>query len=123
VSAGPTPKEIEQATKSKEDWRQFSESYPDIASAFESQLNARLAEVQSEFKKNLAPLALQQVNQMEIENSRYLQWQYSILNDRHPDYQKVVNTDDYKQWVAVQPRAVQQLTASNEASDATREGC
>lgn len=103
---------------SNERWKVVAEDYPDIAQGvqaiFEEQTKrheAQLAAVQDQVQRELAPIQ-QQAHQT------YVDQQFAVLEQEHPDYREIAGSDDFKGWVGAQPEPIQALMKSEQAGDA-----
>ena len=57
------------------------------------------------------------VSQAQAQQS-FVQQQYSMLEQEHPDYAEVAASPEFNQWVQTQPHNVQQMMESDNAGDA-----
>jgi hypothetical protein len=99
---------------SDEQWDTLKEDFPEIAGAVEKRING----MSSQYEKQITELQGQMAPIQEQAQQTYLKSQFNILEQQHPDYKDVANSDEFNQWVANQPPSIQQLKGSNEAADA-----
>ena len=99
---------------SDEQWDTLKEDFPEIAGAVEK----RIGGMSSQYEKQIAELQGQMAPIQEQAKQTYLNSQFNILEQQHPDYKTVAQSAEFNQWVASQPSSIQQLKESNEAADA-----
>lgn len=95
------------------EWEAVKEDYPDIADAFDAKQNATNAKYEriiNELKGEIAPIK-QQAEQQSVD------MQINQLTSAHQDWQEIVATSDYHEWLNTQPAQVQSMMSSQEASD------
>lgn len=112
--AGDNP---ENSGMSDEKWESLKKDYPDIAEAMELQLNGMRTKYESqinEIKQKVQPL---EQYQQKTQHDNHINSQMQSLNSAHPDWQDVVKTPDYSQWLRTQPASVQELMNSTDAQD------
>lgn len=116
----PTEAQIEKAAESSEKWKAIKEDYPDWAEALEE----RLAQ-----EKPAAPVGLDEIQKKvdesvgSINNSLRTELRRAnetIVEIKHPDWRKDVNTGEFKAWFNKQPAEMQALAGSENAVDAIR---
>lgn len=99
---------------SNDRWKVVADDYPDIAegvqSLFQQQTEQHKAEL-DRVRSELQPIQ-QQAHQS------YIDQQFSMLEQEHPDYRELATSNEFKQWVATQPHPVQQMIQSEQAGDA-----
>lgn len=100
---------------SDEQWNEFAEDYPELASAlekrladFDQALNARLGEIEHK----VTPLE-------EKAHEEYVNSQLAVLETKHPDWQQVTSSEEFSKWITEQPEAVRELGNSLDAHDAS----
>jgi hypothetical protein len=109
-------KQSSEATPSAGDnsWKLVAEDYPDIAegvkSLFEKQANEHRAEL-DRVRGELQPI-------QEQARKSYVDQQFVMLENEHPDYREVAVSDQFKDWVATQPAPIQEMIQSEQAGDA-----
>jgi hypothetical protein len=96
------------------EWKALQEDFPEVAAAIEKRLNA----VSTQYERQIQQLQgqLQPIQQQAHE--QFLQAQYSVLEQQHPDWRDTVNTPEFHQWLQQQPPMVQQLMESENAAEA-----
>lgn len=102
---------------SDDKWNALKEDYPDIAEAMEAQLNGIRSQYETELnslKQEVQPL---KQYQEQTQYDQHFNSQLQALESQHPDWQDIVKTDDYAQWLETQPPSVQQLMNSTDAQD------
>lgn len=116
----PSQAQIETAAQSSEKWKAIKEDYPDWAEALEE----RLAQ-----EKRAAPVDLDEIRKKvdesvgSINNSLKVELRKAnetIVELKHPDWRKDVNTNEFKSWFNKQPTEMQALAGSENAVDAIR---
>ena len=108
----PTNQQIKDALSDDENWKSFTETYPEVASAIDKRMDARLEQSQGKMNKAIAPL---------LENSK-VEAQgraYSEVSAVFPEWQKAVQDKIFNDWLITQPAVVKSLADSNAVDDAT----
>jgi hypothetical protein len=109
----PSATEVAEAMKTPEAWASFNEEYPDIHDAIESRLEMERSQNQEAMDRALQPLR-------EAEEERHVTGQYAALEAAHTDWKNVVNSESFVDWLQQQPTAIQQLSNSNDAFEASK---
>lgn len=95
-------------------WKMVAEDYPDIAegvkSLFEKQANEHKAEL-NRVRGELQPI-------QEQARKSYIDQQFVMLENEHPDYRDVAKSGEFKSWMATQPYPIQEMIQSEQAGDA-----
>ena len=95
-------------------WKLVAEDYPDIAegvkSLFEKQANEHRAEL-NRVRGELQPI-------QEQARKSFIDQQFGMLENEHPDYREVAGSEDFKSWVTTQPVPIQEMIQSEQAGDA-----
>tara|TARA_R110001599_G_scaffold16771_4_gene67936 strand:+ start:4284 stop:5126 length:843 start_codon:yes stop_codon:yes gene_type:complete len=95
-------------------WKLVAEDYPDIAegvkSLFEKQANEHRVEL-DRVRGELQPI-------QEQARKSYVDQQFVMLENEHPDYREVAVSEEFKGWVATQPAPIQEMIQSEQAGDA-----
>lgn len=117
------PTTQESALPSNEELEAFKNDYPDIANAIDAHVQRSLATERNVINQQLAFLdnRMQQSIQPihELEQQRYVSNEMQALNHQHPDWQQVVQTTDFLEWINVQPEPVRNLINSDDSRDAS----
>ena len=111
--ATPSATEVAEAMKTPEAWASFNEEYPDIHDAIESRLEVERSQNQETMNRALQPLRA-------AEEERHVNGQYAALEAAHTDWKDVVNSESFVDWLQEQPNAIQQLSNSNDAFEASK---
>mgnify|MGYP003667368355 FL=1 len=111
--ATPSATEVAEAMKTPEAWASFNEEYPDIHDAIESRLEMERSQNQETMNRALQPLRA-------AEEERHVNGQYAALEAAHTDWKDVVNSESFVDWLQQQPTAIQQLSNSNDAFEASK---
>jgi hypothetical protein len=109
----PSATEVAEAMKTPEAWASFNEEYPDIHDAIESRLEMERSQNQETMNRALQPLRA-------AEEERHVNGQYAALEAAHTDWKDVVNSESFVDWLQQQPTAIQQLSNSNDAFEASK---
>jgi len=99
--------------KTPEAWASFNEEYPDIHDAIESRLEVERSQNQETMNRALQPLRA-------AEEERHVSNQYAALEAAHTDWKDVVKSESFVDWLQEQPNAIQQLSNSNDAFEASK---
>ena len=98
------------APKTEEELEKFKTDYPDVYEVVET-----VAHMQSETKAKVLEERLSKLQ--ERENQLVRQDAEKRLNERHPDFEDIRNSDDFHTWAKEQPDSIQKWIYSN-ADDA-----
>jgi hypothetical protein len=98
------------APKTVEELEQFAKEYPDVYEVVET-----VAHMQSESKSKDLEVKLQKLQEREQEVTR--REAEKRLNERHPDFEDIRNSDDFHGWAKEQPKSIQDWIYKN-ADDA-----
>ena len=98
------------APKSPEELEEFKNNYPDVYQVVET-----VAHMQSETKAKVLEERLSKLQ--ERENQLVRQDAEQRLNEKHPDFEDIKNSDDFHTWAKEQPDSIQNWIYSN-ADDA-----
>ena len=98
------------APKSPEELEEFKNNYPDVYQVVET-----VAHMQSETKAKVLEERLSKLQ--ERENQLVRQDAEQRLNEKHPDFEDIKNSDDFHTWAKEQPDSIQKWIYSN-ADDA-----
>jgi len=109
----PSATEVAEAMKTPEAWASFNEEYPDIHDAIESRLEVERSQNQETMNRALQPLRA-------AEEERHVNGQYAALEAAHTDWKDVVKSGAFVDWLQQQPNAIQQLSNSNDAFEASK---
>ena len=94
------------APKTEEELEQFAKEYPDVYEVVET-----VAHLQSESKSKVLEERLQKLQEREEEVIRIEA--EKRLNDRHPDFDDIRNSDDFHNWAKEQPKSIQDWIYKN----------
>ena len=96
-------------------WEELEQDFPEVAKALEKRLDARVSQAVEErlgdFNQKLQPIQ-DRIHQQDLQAER------SALEAEHPDWLEIVNSDEYREWIADKPEPVRQLENSPSAADA-----
>ena len=98
------------APKSEKELEEFKNNYPDVYEVVET-----VAHMQSETKAKVLEERLSKLQEREEQLIR--QDAEKRLNERHPDFENIRNSDDFHTWAKEQPDSIQKWIYSN-ADDA-----
>ena len=98
------------APKTQEELEQFAKEYPDVYEVVET-----VAHMQSESKAKVLEERLHKLQEREQEVTR--REAEKRLNERHPDFDDIRNSDDFHGWAKEQPKSIQDWIYKN-ADDA-----
>ena len=94
------------APKTQEELEQFAKEYPDVYEVVET-----VAHLQSESKAKVLEDRLQKLQEREQEVIRIEA--EKRLNERHPDFDDIRNSDDFHSWAKEQPKSIQDWIYKN----------
>lgn len=95
----------------KSDDPKFREDFPEIAAAMDRKVAMVAQSLQEQTKARLQPIH-------EVERERFVQTQYAALDAAYPGWKQAVQSDNFRNWLTVQPEQVQSLARSDSAADA-----
>lgn len=123
VKAAPTKEEIEKAAADETSWSELKEEFPEWASA----IDARLAKASSSFKseqekiKDSQATTTRQIEDKIVKLQELTEtFEKSLLEFKHPDWEKTISTPEYQEWILKQPEETKKLTTSKFAKDAVK---
>ena len=96
------------------EWKAVQDDYPDIAQGVQAQFASLEARHQAEvaaIRNELKPMQEQAAD-------AYVQSQFQILSNQHPDYAEIAQSPEFGAWVASQPNNVQSMIESTDAGEA-----
>jgi len=94
------------APKTPEELEQFAKEYPDVYEVVET-----VAHMQSESKAKVLEERLHKLQEREQEVIR--REAEKRLNERHPDFDDIRNSDDFHGWAKEQPKSIQDWIYNN----------
>jgi hypothetical protein len=94
------------APKSEEELEEFKNNYPDVYEVVET-----VAHMQSETKAKVLEERLSKLQEREQQLVR--QDAEKRLNEKHPDFEEIKNSDDFHTWAKEQPESIQKWIYSN----------
>ncbi len=101
------------------EWDVLKQDFPEIAQAVESRINSQTGQYQQQIQKQQQVIdQLQQQFQpiQEQAKTQYIEAQYNLLEQKHPDWRDVSGSNEFKSWVGQQPAAIQQLFENSESA-------
>jgi hypothetical protein len=110
VKETPTAAQMAAATESDEKWESLKQDFPDWAEAFDSRfdkkLTARIADLRTELKAEVKTEA----PNVDLEDR--------LLTLFKPKWKETVATEEWREWLAMQPPETAVLVKSDKADDA-----
>lgn len=110
-AATPQPQSPAATPAAGQHLAELREVFPELAAALEQDAAARQQEM-----AQLRQEATEPVRQLQHE--QYLASQFAALEAAHPDWQQTVQQAEFGQWLQQQPRALQNMMQSEDASEA-----
>lgn len=107
----PSDRQIHDAMQTPESWGKFKEEFPEVSVAIEGYWDAREAKLRGDMEARLKPFEDARVEEATVKSETELAAAY-------PNWQDIVATDEFAQWLADQPTATQGLADSDAAKDA-----
>jgi len=117
-STRPSQKEITDAIADPEQMEAFLKDYPEVASAITSLLNVQEAKIRKEVQQTISPLIEDKYDRESQRETSQLKTPKEEGGFGHPDWESVVKTPEWYQWLEAQPVKVQDLIKSPHAADA-----
>ena len=103
-----------ESIKDPEKWDNFTEEYPEIAEALSAKLEFERGQIRDEVLTEVsAPIHNLQAN----ETNRDLNAQYAELSSAYENWEEIVKSPEYLEWMQLQPSTVQDLMKSPVAAD------
>ena len=123
VDEAPTTKQIEDAAKTNQEWEELKTDFPEWANAIESKLSATRAEFEKHIPDTgkLEEKIATEVSSLitKLEDMR-ISMEKNVLGIKHPEWETIIESKDYKAWLAGQDDATKTLTTSQYAKDAIK---
>ena len=123
IKVAPTKEEIEKAVTDETSWSELKEEFPEWATA----IDARLAKASSSFKteqdkiKDSQATTTKQIEDKIVKLQELTEtFEKSLLEFKHPDWEKTISTPEYQGWILKQPEETKKLTTSKFAKDAVK---
>ncbi|MBC8438983.1 MAG: hypothetical protein H8D87_04790 [Deltaproteobacteria bacterium] len=108
----PTEEELAKKEEDEEAWNDVEIEFPDIAKGIKGKLSKSESVIES-LRKDITDLKTNKTTSIEDE--------IKFVSVVHPDWQEVVASDDYQNWLAMQPAEVQTVAkTSQKAVDAVK---
>lgn len=107
----PSTEDIAAAMKDEDSWAEFTEDYPDIASAIDARLKKSEDAVNTRVDERIAPVVATAEESAVAEGYTYLDTEYEGWRGR-------VATQEYQEWIATQNDDVKRWAASDNVKDA-----
>ena len=109
--ASTAPKEV-----TLEEWEQFKEDFPEIAAPLEERLSAIKVETDPQILQQMQEALQNEINSVREAFSAELERRTLTLS--HRDWEKIIQSQEYNDWLADQPDEIQDKTLSPYAADA-----
>lgn len=111
----PTDQQIAKAMESPAEWKKFEEEYPEMSKAINGRLLALKDEIISTTKQELNAV----IRPLSVDaDDRRRERELDKLNELHPDWETIVGSDGFTDWINKQPSNVKQMIKSEYAADA-----
>lgn len=120
VSTAPTAEQMAAAAKSDERWESLKADFPEWAEAFDGRFDRKLSEKANELKAEINALKESRggdktTEEVEAINGKI---QEAILTFAKPKWKQTIGSNEWKEWLALQPAETLSLTKSEFAVDA-----
>jgi uncharacterized protein YcbK (DUF882 family) len=117
----PSATQMAGALQSGAKLSQLKEEFPEWAEAIEESMQTVMSRIPAPDTERFTRLeAMAQTAQQDSQKQAYLARQMARLDILHPDWEQTIRDQNYQQWLREQPREIQALTESENASDALR---
>lgn len=110
LQASPNPTKAEQRRLS-ERMEKIAEDFPELAQAFQEELEEAIGTVRKEVDSHLQPIR-------QREQEAHYQLEEQRVAEAYPDFQDIVRSTEFQSWFSEQPEAVRNLATSPLAQDA-----
>lgn len=98
------------------EFAEFSEAFPDEAKAIGALYERQAQEIQK-LNNKLSGTEETLGSMQQTAQQHTFQSELQTLSQAHPDWQTVRNSEDFENWLSVQPESVSQLTDSSRSQD------
>ena len=123
ISETPSKSQIEDAAETEQEWKALKEDFPEWATAIEKKLSA----TRTEFEKHIPDTGkleekiTTEVSSLstKLEDMR-ISMEKNVLGIKHPEWETIIESKEYKTWLAGQDDATKTLTTSQHAKDAIK---
>lgn len=95
-------------------WAALKEDFPEVAAGIEAQARRQEEQINAlrkQIEESVGPIQQQA-------HESFIQSQYQILEQQHPDWSDVVKQEGFNSWLNMQPPSVRDLISSESAADA-----
>jgi len=117
----PSAKQMAGALQSGEKLKQLKEDFPEWAEAIEESMQTVMSHIPAPDLERFSQLeAMARTAQADSKNQAHLARQMARLDILHPDWEQTIQEPKYQSWLREQPRELQVLVESNNASDALK---
>jgi hypothetical protein len=117
----PSAKQMAGALQSGEKLNQLKEDFPEWAEAIEESMQTVMSHIPAPDLERFSQLeAMARTAQMDSKNQAHLARQMARLDILHPDWEQTIQDPRYQSWLREQPRELQVLIESENASDALK---
>ena len=119
----PTKEQIDAAAKSKEEWEQLKEDYPEWADAIDKRLTAQREEIKKELgitgtlKQEIEALKGAGASDEKIQEIK-VEFSKQLVSLAHPKWETKVKSKEFTDWIGTQADDVKTKCTSWNASDA-----
>lgn len=122
TAAAPTQTQVAAAAKDPEKWESLKKDFPEWGDAISEFVETRLGSLAAQAKGPAQEEIEQLVAQRTEAAAADLEWKFNLalVSVKHPNWKSDINTDDFKQWFAGQPKELQALANSRDGADAIR---
>lgn len=103
---------------SNQSWDELKEDMPDVAAAIDERLKAMIDDRIKPINEKIQPISQSLQEQRQREAEARFERELAVVKDRHPDFDDVVRSSEFSEWLGQQPEPVQQLQNSDSAADA-----
>jgi hypothetical protein len=114
-AAQPAPTEAPSNKPDDDPVNNLKEMFPELGNALEVALKRERERLEAEFTQRLTPLEQQRQQMMQREAALQTQGRLQEVAQVHPDWQAVVTSPVFSQWVDNQPDAVKQILADSQS--------
>ncbi len=123
TAAQPTADEIKDAMKgSGEEWDQFAEDYPQVATAIDNRLaaagEATSKAIDSKLKETLDPINEREAKAEKSESDAAATAAHDVVAEVFPTWAEAIQEPEFNEWLVAQPPGVAALSDSDDTNDA-----
>ena len=121
IAEAPSKEQIDDAAKTEKEWDELKEDFPEWANAIEKKLSATRTEFEKHIPKKLEEKITTEISALSTKlEEMTVAMEKNVLGIKHPEWETIIDSKEYKVWLAGQDDATKTLTTSQYAKDAIK---